>query len=269
MTDKKWENSEIVFAVILVLVIVYLVIDSFGSLIAIIPVEGAIGSSKSAEVTAALDSVEKNPFVRAVVLRINSPGGTAAAIHEIYFKLLKLKGVKPVVISVDSLAASGGYFIAMTSDYIIAKQSSEVGSIGVLTELPTKEKDSSIITSGPFKREPDEPSVYRSLEFIKQDFLNAVKRARGEKLQISLTELSEARTYNGFDALRLGLIDEIGSLEDAIIKAKSLAGIRVYRTIVIEPGEKVSSPLSVKFGNFKQNTTGAPVFYYLHIQVEQ
>lgn len=269
MTNKKWTKSEKIYATILAFLIIYLVIDSFGSIIAIIPIEGSIGSSKSTEIANTLDSVEKNPFVRAVVLKINSPGGTATAVHELYFKLSKLKNAKPIVVSVDNLAASGAYFLAIASNHIVTKQSSEVGSIGVIVELPTKEKQPNIITSGPFKAEPDEQSTYRTLEFIKQDFLNSVKKARGEKLQISLSELSEAKLYNGFDALSLGLIDEIGSLDDAIAKAKSLAGIRVYRAIVVEPSEKVKSPLSVKFGDFGFNTTTAPVYYYLHVQVEK
>ena len=269
MVIKKWKSSEIISVLILVFIITYLLIDSFGSIIAIIPIEGAIGSTKSSEIIKTLDSIEKNPFIRAVVLRVDSPGGTATAVHEIYFKLLKLKSVKPVVTSVDSLAASGGYYIGMTSDYIFAKQSSEVGSIGALVALPTREDAQNILTSAPFKREPDEPSTFRSLEFIKQDFLSAVKRARGEKLKISLTELSEARVYIGFDALKLGLIDEIGTLEDAIIKAKSLIGIHVYRTITLQPGEIVHSPLFVKLSEFGSNTTTAPVFYYLYIQVKE
>lgn len=251
--------------IILVLLILYLSYDVFVgvSKIAVIIIDGSIERRKAADVITAMDAAEKDIFVKAVVLRINSPGGTADAVHEIYYKILKLKATKPVVVSVDDLAGSGGYYLASQTDYIVSKQSSVVGGVGVLAELPEAIEDKNIVTTGPYKQGGDAEETYRAIELLKQDFLQVVKLGRGDKLKLSGAELSSARLYIGYDALDLGLVDEIGGLEDAILKAKNLANVKTYKVVYYATSPTDVSPLFVDWSEISSNTTSSPVFYFL------
>ena len=231
--------------------------------IAVVSIDGSIDLKEAFSIVETLDFLEKDASVKAVVFRINSPGGTAVAIHEIYLKLVKRS--KPVISSVDALAASGAYFIASNTDHIFAKQGSEVGGIGVLVELPEAAKNKNLIASGPFKIERDDEIAFRNAELLKLDFLNAVKDGRGERLKIESAELADARIYTGFDARKLGMIDDIGGLDDAIAKAAELAKLKRFNKKFVFPTE-AAKPLLVDFGDIGSNTTTAPAYYYLYIK---
>lgn len=173
--------------------------------------------------------------IKAVVVEIDSPGGGAVTSEEIYLTLIKLKKKKPVVAYINLWGLSGGYYIASAANFIYAKSSSQIGSIGVWTSLPPERQALSedIASSGPYKTATPRRDVINWTEMIKESFLRAVISQRGERLKISKAELSKARIYIGIEALRYGLIDEIGSSSDAIEKAAELAGIRRYERLDI------------------------------------
>lgn len=235
--------------------------------IAIVHIEGSLKTDDANSIMQTLEKLERNNTIRAIVLKINSPGGTATAIHEIYFKLLKVRESKPVVVSIDSSAASGAYFISLPANFIFAKQSSEVGSIGVIAELPTPTEAPEIIASGPYKTRDYEPAIFRAVELLQKDFLDKVKTARKGKLTVSDDELLTGKVYFGFDALSMGLIDEIGGLDSALEKAKELAKITRFETVREFP-TRVRFPLLIIGSEVFENTTSVPVFHYLHVRAE-
>jgi protease-4 len=211
--------------------------------------------------------------IKAVVLDINSPGGLASASEEVYMDILRLRQEKPVVASIGSIGASGAYYIAIAGDYIYASPTSIVGSIGVVTSLPSPESiDEQTLTSGPFKETGGlkREWVYQS-QLVAKAFQQAVASQRGDRLKISDEELRSARIYVGTVGLEKGLIDEIGSISDAIDKAAKMARIKNYRVMDINKAFNLTKTSSVFFVNksdVMQETNTAPVNYYLYLEVE-
>lgn len=178
---------------------------------------------------------EQDDAIKAVVLEIDTPGGWAVSTEEIYWNILRLREKKPVVAYINLIGASGGYYISVASNYIYAKPTSMIGSVGASVWLPRREEIyEDLIWTGPFK---DTGSSRRDavnrLEMLRQSFLAAVVSQRGERLDISEEELSKAAIYSGIEGIRYGLVDDIGSSSDAIEKAAELAGIRRYELINI------------------------------------
>ena len=215
--------------------------------VAVIRLEGMIVSSRSAtglqvitpkRVEGLLDQAEEDPFVRAIVVRIDSPGGDVVASDEIYRMLLDTE--KPVVVSMGSVAASGGYYIACGADYIVAHPDSLTGSIGVISQFVNAEGlmkklgvEVVVIASGPAKdigspfREmtEEEQELWRGIiGEVYEDFVAVVAERRGLPVD-RVRELADGRVYTGHQALEAGLVDELGTLEDAIAKAAELGGI--------------------------------------------
>lgn len=188
--------------------------------------------------------IQEDKEVKAVVLRIDSPGGSALESELIYQELLKLKSSKPLVVSMGGVAASGGYYISCASDKIIADSGCLTGSIGVIMMLPEATGlgrklglRSQTIKYGKFAGaiNPLEPyseellaSLKRNSEGTYNEFKSRVMTAR----KISpdkINSIAEGRIYSAEDALVLGLVDEIGSLDFAIAKAAEAAGIARYK----------------------------------------
>lgn len=217
---------------------------------------------------------EKNKRIKAVVLDINSPGGLASASEEIYMDILRLKQQKPVVASIGSIGASGAYYIAIAADYIYASPTSIVGSIGVITRLPSPGGvDERILTSGPFKETGGtwREWVYQT-QFAASSFQQAVLRQRGEKLNMTEDEFKSGRVYVGSLGLEKGLIDEIGSISDAIDRAARMAGIKDYDIVDINRELNLTKPVFPFFVNLSEvmpETNTAPVNYYLYLEIGQ
>ena len=218
-----------------------------GPAVAVIRLEGVILSDRSAtslqaitpkRVKDLLEQAEEDPFVRAVVVRIDSPGGDVVASDEIYRMLLEME--KPVVASMGSVAASGGYYIACGADHIVAHPDSLTGSIGVISQFVNAEGlmeklgvEVVVIASGPAKdigspfREmtEEEQALWRGIiDEVYQDFVTVVAERRGLPMD-QVRELADGRVYTGHQALEAGLVDDLGTLEDAIAKAAELGGI--------------------------------------------
>ena len=201
--------------------------------IGIVRLEGDIYDTTADYVVEQLRYAQNDPSIRAVVLKINSPGGGVAASENLYYSILSFREAKPLTVSIDTLAASGGYYAACAGDVIYAKPSSSIGNIGVVSLLPAPNfVDEELITTGPFKLIGSSRAGYvRELEILKQGFLAAVLAQRESQLKVDKEELGRGEIYVGVIALDLGLIDSLGTVNDAIEKAAEMARVAHYQTI--------------------------------------
>ncbi len=200
-----------------------------------------------------LKAAREDPTVRAVVLRINSPGGTSAAAEEIGMEVKKLKSAgKTVVASMGDVAASGGYWVAAYAERIIANAATTTGSIGVISQISNYTGlydkvgvETITIKSGEFKdmgsdsRDPttEEIRILQDMvDDIFEQFIAVIAEGREMDPQ-AVRRLADGRVYTGRQALELGLVDEIGNFYTAIERAAELAGIEgrysveEYRTV--------------------------------------
>lgn len=230
--------------------------------IAKVVVEGPIlvgdsirGAASGATIAHLIRSVRRDDHAAALVLRINSPGGSVFASERIrrQVELTRAAG-KPVVVSMAGVAASGGYWIGMNANRIYAQKSTITGSIGVFALMPTYAKplaELGIHTDGlgttPLfgalrSDRPLQPQVARILqsgvEQMYQRFIHKVAKARGMSVQ-AVDNIAQGRVWSGADALRIGLVDEIGGLQDAVAAAAKLAGLGPagYRLETARPNE--------------------------------
>jgi protease-4 len=196
--------------------------------IARVQIDGLILSDS--ERTQALERLE-NSQAAAVIVHINSPGGTTAGSEQLYDSLTRLKAKKPLVVVVEGLAASGGYITAIASDHIIAQQSSLVGSIGVLFQYPNvaellktigvkvEEVKSSPLKAAPNGFEPTSPEARAALDALVKDsyawFKGLVKERRGMD-DTQLEKVADGRVFTGRQAIDLKLIDQIGDEKTAV-----------------------------------------------------
>ncbi len=211
---------------------------SFGDKIGIVALEGPIFSSE--RVIYELNKMTERSDVKAIVFRINSPGGTVAPSQEIYEKIKKLNDRIPIIVSVGSLAASGGYYAALESEKIVANKGSIVGSIGVILDYPVAVEllnkiglRFETLTSGELKDagSPTRAVTKKDREFFQSvindlhaQFINAVSEGRSMAIT-EVTKLADGRIFTGEQAVELGLIDTIGTYEDAIKIAGEIVGI--------------------------------------------
>ena len=211
----------------------------FGPRVAIVELEGLIAETD--DLVRELRQHRDNPSVRAVVIRINSPGGVVAPTQEVYDALLRVREAgKPVVASLGAVAASGGYYAAVAADQIYANPGTLTGSIGVIMQLANVDTllkkvgvDFVVVKAGQFKdignparaMTPEERRVVQSLlEDVHGQFIEAV--ARGRKLDRSaVVQFADGRVFSGTQALGLRMIDALGGLEDAVNAAAKLANL--------------------------------------------
>jgi protease IV len=206
--------------------------------IARINIEGLIRSDQ--ERVEALERLEKSQAA-AVVVHINSPGGTTAGSEQLYDALVRLKAKKPLVVVVEGLAASGGYITAIAADYIVAQQSSLVGSIGVLFQFPNfaellktvgvkvEEVKSSPLKAAPNGFEPTSPEARDALASLVKDsyawFRGLVKDRRGMDDAL-LEKVSDGRVFTGRQAVELKLIDQLGDEKTAVAWLVAQKGVK-------------------------------------------
>ncbi len=200
--------------------------------IGVIYLNDAIYSYSARDMITQINYAREHPEIRAVVLAIDSPGGTVADTEAVYLELLRLRATKPVVTSVGSMSASGAYYLSVGSDYIFARPTSEVGNVGVIGYLPPAPfifED--IASTGPYKLWGSPRDTFmREMEMIKQSFYQAVRLGRGDRLQVGPEVILRGQIWPGSEALRMGLIDALGSESGAVEKAASLARVANYQT---------------------------------------
>src|SRR5262245_43180794 len=211
----------------------------FGSKVAVVELEGIILDVE--DLVRDLKSHRDNPLVRAVVVRINSPGGVVGPTQELVRAVQRLREAgKPVVASLGAVAASGGYYVAVAADTIYANPGTLTGSIGVIMQMANLENlmkkvgvDYVVIKAGQFKdvgnvsrpMTAEERRVLQSLpDDVQRQFLDAV--AEGRKLERSrVVAFADGRVFSGAQAKALGMVDELGGLEEAVDRAAKLAGL--------------------------------------------
>lgn len=240
----KKHHVFIILSIIIVLFFLTILIPfiigspSLGPKVAVIDIAGII--TKSDATIRLIHSYRDDPNVKAIVLRINTPGGSVAPVQEIHRELTKLK--KPIVASMGGTAASGGYYIACAANTIVANPGTLTGSIGVIMQF-TKIKglyekiglEQQVVKSGQFK---DTGSMFRDLndeekavlqttvDDVYNQFVDAIFNSRGELLsREEILELADGRIYSGNQALSEKLVDKIGNLQDAILIAGKLGNI--------------------------------------------
>ncbi|UCD34765.1 MAG: signal peptide peptidase SppA [Nitrospiraceae bacterium] len=246
----------IFFAVIFGIIVLLSILMTFakkvplGEKVALIDVTGVI--IDSADIIDEIKKYAKDSSVKAVVIRVNSPGGAVAPSQEIYGEVLKLKEKKKVVVSMGAVAASGGYYIAAPADRIVANAGTLTGSIGVIMEIPNMsglmEKigvETQVVKSGRHKdiasafrtMSPEEKEILQNvLDDVHDQFIRAVSEGRGISLN-EVKQLADGRIFTGKMARDLGLVDELGSLQDAIMLAGSLTGIKGEPEVVTKEKE--------------------------------
>lgn len=191
-----------------------------------------------------IQKIRNDKSIDAVVLRVNSPGGSALASDIIWREIDLLKKEKPVIVSMGNLAASGGYYIACGADAIFADANTITGSIGVFTVIPNAEKFLKNKLGITFDRVKtgqyaDAPSATRALTVTEQRFLQSgvdsvyhtfkSRVAAGRKKTITyIDSIAQGRVWTGADAIKVGLVDSIGTLNDALAAAAKMAKIKGY-----------------------------------------
>ena len=225
---------------------------AFGDKIAVVEVRGVI--TESSGIIEEIHQYQEDEGVKAIILRIDSPGGGVGPSQEIYREISKVKIKKKVITSMGSVAASGGYYIACASDRIVANPGTITGSIGVLMEFTNIEElfkkigvKGVVLKSGehkdmgsPFREmTPDEQKIVQDvIDNVHQQFIEAV--ANGRKMdREKVVQIADGRIMTGEQAKQLGLVDEMGNLQDAIDVAAKMVGI-VGKPNVIYPRRKIS-----------------------------
>ena len=222
--------------------------DSIG----VIKVEGVIYDSEP--VLKALQKFKESDHIKAIIVRIDSPGGVVGASQEIYSELKKLRGSKKVIASFGSLGASGAYYIACGADKIVANPGTLTGSIGVIMEFANLQKlyqwakmDHTVIKSGRYK---DVGSPFRPMDADEKEFLNhLVKNVHQQFKGVVLAErkiapanvemVTDGRVFTGEEAKQLGLVDQLGNFQDAVEVAKELAGLKGKPELIYPAKEKM------------------------------
>lgn len=232
-----------------------------GDRVALVYVEGPIFDSKAT--IEHLKMYEGDSRVKAVLLRIDSPGGGVVASQEIYDQVKRLREdkKKKVIVSMGAVAASGGYYIACGADRIIANPGTITGSIGVIAEwvnyanlLKWAQLKPEVIKSGDFKDvgSPTREITPKEREYLQSiinqlygQFVNAVVDGRKQLTRERVAQLADGRVYTGEEAVREGLIDELGGLETAIKVAAEAAGIKGEPNVVTPPRPRKVSILDL------------------------
>ncbi|MFN3471249.1 MAG: signal peptide peptidase SppA [Aquificaceae bacterium] len=250
---KKWLKRLFIFGIILV---VFGMLGSIlarlpvGDRIAVIKVKGAI--IEADRFVERIQRAKEDQSVKALVLRVDSPGGSVGASQEIYRALEDFKSSgKPLVVSMGNVAASGGYYISVPADLIFANPGTITGSIGVIVQH-TEIKDlleklgikTTAIKTGKFKdtlspfrglSEEEKAYIEATIKDAYEQFLEAILKYRSKKIsEEKLRKVADGRIFTGKEAKELGLVDELGNLQDAINKAKEMAGVPKARVFYME-----------------------------------
>ncbi|OJX50273.1 MAG: signal peptide peptidase SppA [Flavobacterium sp. 38-13] len=215
--------------------------------------EGDVNIIGEGSMRRSLQKARKDKNVKAIVLRIDSPGGSALTSDLIWREIELTKKVKPVVVSMGNVAASGGYYIACNASKIFAEETTITGSIGVFGTLPniTKLTNNIGIHTEQVKThqnaagysiflpldEGTKGTLQESVENIYKVFVGRVAQGRNMKFE-AVDSIAQGRVWTGTDALKIGLVDKIGGMDDALKEAAKLANIKEYKTADFPAYEK-------------------------------
>ena len=250
---------------------------ALGDKVGVIEVFGVIADSK--QIIEQLHDFRDNDSVKAIVLRIDSPGGGVGPSQEIHDEVKVVDALKPVVVSMGSVAASGGYYIAAPAREVLANPGTITGSIGVIMEFANFQEllekiglSSVVVKSGKHKdigsptREmtaADREILQELIDDVHSQFVTSVADGRGLDQEI-VASIADGRIFSGRKAMELGLVDKMGNLEVAIKRAAELAGISGEPQVVYPPGKTpgfidlfIEESLNqIQFALQKQRTVG-------------
>lgn len=256
--------------------------------------QGAIGlfaqEGTLQRVEAELEKAERDDKIRAILLRVNSPGGGVTASDEIYARIkeFKRKHHVPVVAAMGDLAASGGYYVSMSADKVVASPTTVTGSIGVILMSFSAEgllqkigvKNETIV-SGPNKdllsplrtATPEQRLIVQNVvNDLYGRFVATVRENRPNLKQDQLTQITDGRVFSAQEALNLGMVDQIGRLPDAIALAQKMAGVQQAQVIRYQRGGEYFDNLYAHLGMAKPQAgllpllglpQGEPRFLYM------
>lgn len=216
-----------------------------GEKIGIIEVVGPIENSKL--LIEQIHDFRDSGSVKAIVLRIDSPGGGVGPSQEIYSEVRKLAAVKPVIVSMGSVAASGGYYIAAPAERLFANPGTITGSIGVIMSFANYQElmekvgvKNQVVKSGRFKdigsgnrpfSDSEKKLVQSLIDDVHAQFVEAISLGRKMSTE-QVSRLADGRIFSGRQALEVGLVDELGNLQDAIAYAAELTGLGADPSLV-------------------------------------
>ena len=247
----------VIIVVVAVAILIGLIIGlgmkgmSYGGNIGVIEIENLITSSKY--IVRDLKNFEDDPTIKAILIRVDSPGGGVAASQEIFQQVAKVAESKKVIVSMGAVAASGGYYISLPADVIVANPGTITGSIGVIMEFPVLKElldkigiEFEVIKSREYK---DIGSRFRKMsktekELLKdvvvdvyEQFVEATAEFR-DLSEDSVLKYADGRILTGRQAVDIGLIDTLGSFEEAVVIAGDMAGIK--DPILVYPPRRMS-----------------------------
>jgi protease-4 len=222
-----------------------------GERIGVVEITGMLSGSDP--VVRQLVSFKKDDSIKAVILRVDSPGGAVAPSQEIHDEVIRVAAKKPVVVSMASVAASGGYYVSIPAHRIVANPGTITGSIGVIMQFTNLEElygklglKSLVVKSGehkdiasPFRpmTSEDRKILQGVIDDVYDQFVSAV--AEGRNLSVEkVRNLADGRIFTGRQAKEVGLVDELGGMQDAVGIAKDLAGISGEPKLVYPPKDK-------------------------------
>jgi protease-4 len=256
----------------------------WGERVGVVTIEGVIRNAQ--EIVRQLDEYGKDGRIKAVVLRIDSPGGGVTPAQEMYDAVLALKKKKKVVASMGTLAASGGYLVACATDRIVANPGTLTGSISTIMQFANAEEllkkiglKSSVVKSGRFK---DIGSPARAMTDEEREMLQSVVDdtydqfldivVQGRKMsKEDVRKLADGRLFTGRQAHKLGLVDELGDLSHAVRLAGTLAGIEGEPKVVYPAKKKsafweliVQQSVSALVSELRQNDARSGALHYLY-----
>ena len=211
---------------------------SFGQKIGVIPIEGPILESQS--IVSQMVKFKKNKAIKAIILRIDSPGGGVGPSQEIYREVRRTIKTKRVIVSMGSLAASGGYYVAAGANKIVASPGTITGSIGVIMQFVQLKEllkkigiSMEVLKSGEFKdigsphremSDEEKELIQELIVDIQDQFVEAVAEGRNLPVE-TVREIADGRVFSGAKAKELGLVDLLGNFQDAVDLAKKETGI--------------------------------------------
>jgi protease-4 len=253
MSAKFWETLATVTFLIVCLTAGLVLGELYAPkpLIGMVRFEGLIDSASAQQMGAILDAAGQDDRVVGVVIEISSPGGGVGSSEKLYHAMVQLCQQKPLVVAIDGIAASGGYYMAVAGNKIYATASAYVGNVGVRTGRPFDPGISPFeLSTGPYKLSGGSRfDNIRQLELIKEAFVGSVVHQRSQSpynpLQIGASTVAEAHIYLGSEALAIGLIDAHGSRSEAILDAAELAGVKKYQ--VVELTDYLDLPFEPSF----------------------
>jgi protease-4 len=256
--------------------------------IGVIRLEGAVGSVTAEVMAREVQYARTADDIRGVLLIVNSPGGGAASGHDIYMQIRKLREVKPVVASIEVLAASAAYQVAVAANEIYGKPASIIGNVGVIFTQPRPEVLSEqFTTTGPFKATGGSPTSYlQMLDLLHADFRDSVVAERSKApnpLNLPDDQVATGEIWTGIQSKEFGIIDQIGSRLDALDATARLANVNKYDVVEIRDellasleGSQLESTLALYEEydhsqvelNLTSEETEWPAFYQIYIPLE-